>query len=495
MNKYDIVIIGSGAAGMMAAWKAAKAGLKCVVLEKGKNLLASNASRCGGPSLADTKLQREANATVTVEQLFSHMYGFSRGTVHAALLHNALEKGSEVESVLLGAGITMTLLEDAYGVGFRARQMFITRPTERWQLLFDALKALNVEIRLQVQADHLMMDESGKVIGIRVTNLQVNDQNNQQVNTECQQEDIYADAVIVATGGYLGNEEMIKAHFGDIHVGQLGSKLSDGAGIQMVLEAGGMLDRNWGICSNEFGGYHSKMVKRRSSNLYFAIGGGLLVDRNGRRFMNEQYLSDEPLSLGGEMTLREGKYYAVLDDTYYHAVESQTLYDFYGRPEAWHAGKTTHDRKQPWKAEDLEKDIADGIAAKADTIEALAEEFGLSNLVQTVAEYNQMCADGKDSVFGKDSYLMKPLLKAPFYIFEYEPSAWCTIGGVKTDEYCRALTPASKPIEGLYVAGVDNGSCYTVPYYNNEGAAVGLAFTTGILAGGNAAEYVMKLNE
>lgn len=262
----------------------------------------------------------------------------------------------------------------------------------------------------------------------------------------------------------------------------------------MVLEAGGMLDRNWGMCCNEFGGYHSKMIKRRSSNLYFAIGGGVLVDRNGRRFMNEQYMSDEPLSLGGEMTLREGIYYAVIDDDYYHALENQTLYDFYGRPGDWHAGKTTHDRKQPWKAEDLEKDISDGIAAKADTVETLAEKFGLFELTQTVAEYNRMCIDGKDTVFGKASYLMKPVVKAPFYIFEYEPSAWCTIGGVKTDEFCRALTPASEPIEGLYVAGVDNGSCYSVPYYNNEGAAVGLAFTTGILAGENAAEYVRKLN-
>lgn len=492
MNKYDVIVIGSGAAGMMAAWKAAKAGLHCVVLEKGKNIVASNAARCGGPSLADTKLQREAIATVTVEQLFSHMYGFSRGTVHAALLHNALEKGREVESVLLDAGITMMLLEDTYGVGFRARQLFTTQPLKRWQLLADALNVLNVEIRLQVQAEQLIMNESGKVIGVSVINLQ---ERQLESDMQIQQEIFYSDAVIVATGGYLGNEEMVKAHFGDIHVGPLGSKLSDGAGIRMVLEAGGMLDRNWGICSNEFGGYHSKMKKRRSSNLYFAIGGGLLVDRNGRRFMNEQYMSDEPLSLGGEMTLREGTYYAVVDDDYYHALENQTIYDFYGRPEVWHAGKTTHDRKQPWKAEDLEKDITDGIAAKADTIEALAEEFGLSNLVQTVAEYNQMCADGKDAVFGKESYLMKPLLKAPFYIFEYEPSAWCTIGGVKTDEYCRALTPESKPIEGLYVAGVDNGSCYTAPYYNNEGAAVGLAFTTGILAGENAAEYVMKLNE
>ena len=69
--------------------------------------------------------------------------------------------------------------------------------------------------------------------------------------------------------------------------------------------------------------------------------GGLLVNRQGRRFMNEQYLSDFPLSLGGEATLREGIFYAVLDDAMYKGLEKMTVYDYYGRPKEWIAGKMT----------------------------------------------------------------------------------------------------------------------------------------------------------
>lgn len=478
---FDVIVIGSGAAGMMAAWKVIKSGLSCAILEKGTNIAASNAARCGGPALADTQLQREQNATVSVEQLFSHMYGFSRGTVHAGLLHNALEKGREVEQVLLEAGIEMTLLEDTYGVGFRARQMFKTPPTKRWEMLSKQLKTQGVEIFLQMEAKRLIQEGSGRIKGVVAQNL-----------AEGKEEVLYAGAVIVATGGYLGNGEMIKEHFGDINVGALGSRLSDGAGIHMVLEAGGILDRNWGLCTNEFGGYNSKMVKRMSSNMYYAIGGGILVDRNGRRFMNEQYLSDEPLSLGGEMTLREGKYYAILDDEYYHALGKGSLYDYYGRPRDWYVGKTTHDRQRRWNMEDLSKDITDGFAAKADTLAELSERFRLAFLESTVKEYNEMCAKGKDTAFGKAGYLLKPIKEAPYYLFEYEPSAWCTIGGVKTDEFCRALKSSSHVIEGLYVAGGDNGSCYSVPYYNNEGAAAGVAFTTGIVAGEHAVEYIKR---
>lgn len=479
MKRYDVVVIGSGAAGMMSAWKAAEAGFTCAILEKGGSIISSNAARCGGPALADTRLQQEENETVSVERLYSHMYGFSKGTVHAGLLRNAVGKGREAESVLRDAGIEMTLMDDTYGVGFRARHFFTTPVDRRWQLLWNLLENMGVEMYLRTSARHLLLDKTGGIKGVAVTN-----------TADGREEEIYADGVVVATGGYLGNEDMIKEHMGDIHVGALGSRLSDGAGIRMVLEAGGVLDRNWGICSNEFGGYHSKMKKGRSSNMYFAIGGGLLVDRNGRRFMNEQRMSDEPLSLGGESTVREGRYYAVLDDDYYHALEKGSLYDYYGRPEEWHVGKTVHDRPQNHRLEDLEKDMEQGYAAKADTWEELSEKFRLPCLPETVKTYNVMCGRSNDIQFGKAPYLLKQLKKAPFYLFEYEPSAWCSIGGVKTDEYCRALTPAGRAIPGLYAAGMDNGSCYCVPYYDNEGSAVGIAFTTGLVAGEHAAEYL-----
>ncbi len=479
MKKYDVIIIGSGAAGMMAAWKTARAGFTCVVLEKGNSIVSSNAARCGGPALADTRLQEEENATVTVEQLYTHMYGFSRGTVHAGLLRNAIAKGREAESVLREAGIEMTLMEDTYGVGFRARHFFSTPVKHRWQLLQKLLEGMGVEFCLRTEAERLLQAEGGRIQGVAVKNLD-----------EDKEEELYAGSVLIATGGYLGNEEMIREHLGYTRVGALGSRLSDGAGIRMTLQAGGLPDRNWGICSNEFGGYHSKMKKGLSSNMYFAIGGGLLVDRNGRRFMNEQRMSDEPLSLGGESTVREGHYYAVLDDEYYHALGRGTLYDYYGRPEAWHAGRTVHDRPQNHRAEDLEKDIEQGYAAKADTLAELSERFGLPRLTKTVAEYNEMCSQGCDSRFGKAAWLMKPVKKSPFYLFEYEPSAWCTIGGVKTDEFCRALTSEGGVIEGLYVAGMDNGSCYCVPYYNNEGSAVGIALTTGLVAGEHIVKYL-----
>ena len=106
----------------------------------------------------------------------------------------------------------------------------------------------------------------------------------------------------------------------------------------------------------------------------------------------------------------------------------------------------------------------------------------LTGVEQTVADYNAACAAGKDEQFYKNSYLLRELTGDTFYVIEYEPSIWGTFGGVKTDSYARAVNAEQQPIQGLYVAGVDNGSIYASPYYENEGAALGTAYTSGIVA-------------
>ena len=308
-----------------------------------------------------------------------------------------------------------------------------------------------------------------------------------------------AKAVLIATGGYAGNAERIKQIYGDIEVWPLCNVLSTGQGFDMVMEAGGIADRNWALCCNEFGGANHKIPDKPGAAMAFAnqaqkfaIYGGLIVNKNGDRFMNEQYLSDRPLALGGEMSLREGKYYAVVDEEMYETCRDAGVYAYFGSPADWYVAQQTG-AQQAAVLDKLDAEMDAAIEqdwAFKGSLAECAEHFGLAHLEDTVAAYNALCEAGKDEQFFKSDYLLKALSGDTFYVVEYEPSIWSTFGGVKTDDYCRALAADQSVIKGLYVAGVDNGSLYCSPYYENEGASLGIAYTSGIVAGDCMVEFL-----
>lgn len=489
----DAVVLGCGAAGLQAALELQAAGIKTYLLEKGNSCGVSNGSVAGGPALADTRVQAAEGETVSVETLYDCQYGFSRGTVNASLLRKCIGQGERVVSNFMDNGVNMGLRRDAYGMGFRARHNFANtegkqvKGVDRFQPLIDKFEADGGTF--EVNREGVKLVKTGDAVtGVLVKDVESGDY--YQYN---------AKAVLVATGGYAGNDEMIREHFGDINVMPLCNTLSDGGGYKMVIEAGGVADRNWALCCNEFGGANYKCSKtgyaivRSNDALRFAIYGGLLVDANGDRFMNEQYLSDRPLALGGEMSLRVAHYYAVVDQTMYEECRDKGVFAYFGSPADWYVGSTGYTTELVADLDEhMAQAISEGWAVKG-TLAECGKFFGMENLEQTVDDYNKMCAAGKDDQFYKSSYLLHELSGDTYYVVEYEPSIWSTFGGVKTDAYSRAVTPEQEPIPGLYVAGVDNGSLYASPYYENEGAALGTAYTSGIVAADCMKEYIQNL--
>ena len=487
----EAVVIGCGAAGIHAALTLAAAGKKTVLLEKGGTCGVSNGCMAGGPALAETRVQEAENATVSAEQLYGFEYNFSRGTVNASLLRKCTDQGERVVSNFMDNGVNMGLRIDAYGVGFRARHNFLNTEgvqvsgANRFQPLVDKFVADGGEFFVNSEAVQLVKD------GDTVTGVLVRDTQSGEITQ------YNAKAVLIATGGYAGNADRLRQIYGDIEIWPLCNTLSTGQGFDMVLEAGGIADRNWALCCNEFGGANHKIPDRPGAAMAFAnqaqkfaIYGGLIVNTNGDRFMNEQYLTDRPLALGGEMSLREGKYYAVVDQEMYDACRDKGVLEYYGNPADWYVGQTgLHGVVLDKLDDEMAKAIEQGWAVKGSLAEC-AEFFGLAHLEDTVAAYNELCAAGKDSQFYKGDYLLKGLSGDTFYVVEYEPSIWSTFGGVKTDDYCRALAHDQSVIKGLYVAGVDNGSLYCSPYYENEGASLGIAYTSGIVAADCMIEYL-----
>ena len=487
-RECDIVVVGAGGAGLWAAVEAVRAGKSVIVVEKGGNVGVGNGALAGGPFMVGSKLQQEAGVDFTVEEAFTHIMEYAHWSTNAAAIKAAVEiSGETVDQFTDVFGVPTGLRPDNYGAGhasvranFQGDTEAQVKGEERMKPLQEFVEAEGGEFLFNTAGKRLIM-EDGACVGV-----------------QCEGDaviDVRAKQTIVATGGFLGNVEMMKEKFGTF-VNPLGSVLSTGEGIDMVQAAGGQLSTQWGIAGNEFTGSNqlaSGLYERNNAAFTIGIYGTLLVNNQGRRFSNEGKFANLPLALGGAISLVGGKYYAVVDQAYIDGLASGTdAWTLCGADaENWRTGMMTLKDKPLEKVEEgLEAGQSEGWVFKADSIEELAEAIDAPALVETVETYNAACAAGKDEQFYKPACFLQPVATGPFYAMQYEPSAWVTIGGIRTNDRLQAIDGDGLPIAGLYVAGADNGTLMSAPYCDYEGYSLMCAYCGGRLAGQYAAEAI-----
>ena len=490
-KECDIAIVGAGGAGMWAAVEAVRTGKSVVVIEKGGNVGVANGSLAGGPFMVGSKLQQEAGVEFTVEEAFNHIMEYAHWSTNAAAVKAAVAiSGETVDQFTDDFGVPTGLRPDNYGAGHASvRANFQSDPKDsktqakgedRMKPLQEFVESKGGEFLFNTAGKRLIM-EDGACTGVQCEGDGVTD--------------VKAKAVIVATGGFLGNVDMMREKFGTF-VNPLGNVLSVGEGIDMVQAAGGQLSTQWGIAGNEFTGSNQKadgLYDRKSAAFTIGIYGTLLVNNQGRRFSNEGKFANLPLALGGAISLVGGKYYAVVDQAYVDGLNSgKDAWTLCGADEVnWRTGMMTLKDKP---LENVQGSIDDAVSAgwafKADTIEALAQAIDAPELVETLDEYNGYCADGNDEQFYKPACFLQPVTTGPFYAFQYEPSAWVTIGGIRTNDRLQAIDGEGVAIPGLYVAGADNGTLMSAPYCDYEGYSLMCAYCGGRLAGQYAVETI-----
>ena len=488
-KECDVAVVGAGGAGMWAAVEAARAGKSVIVIEKGSNLGTSNASRAGGSFIVGSKKQREAGVTLTVEEAFKHVMDWSHWSVNAAATKEAISLSGETVDLFTDMfGVPYNLRPDNYGAG---------HPSVRSNFRADAgvpdsvvagedrFKPLQTWIEEQGENEFLF-ESAGKSLIM---------EDDACVVVQCEGAgiiDVKAKAVIIATGGFLGNQDRIKEKYGT-KVVPLGNLLSTGEGIDMVLAAGGQESTQWGIAGYEFGANNelsSEKMDMGYAPLNIGSHGPLMVNNQGRRFANEGEYANLPLAVGGAISLSAGHFYAIVDQGYLDALDSGIdAWTLLGSDEEnWRTGyMTIKDRPLANVMENIEKAMGEGWIFRCDTIEELAETIGTPDLAQTLAEYNGYCATGVDEQFYKASCFLREIKDGPFYAFQYEPSAWVTIGGVRTNDHMQAVDTDGNAIPGLFVAGADNGTLMNAPYCNYEGYSLMCAFSGGRMAGKYAA--------
>ncbi|MCR5138243.1 MAG: FAD-binding protein [Oscillospiraceae bacterium] len=334
------------------------------------------------------------------------------------------------------------------------------------------------EIRCNTCLVKLVQDDSGKVTGIIAQDMV--DQHYIRINA--------SKGVIMATGGYASNSEMMLALQPQtmkmkINV-PMGSK-SDGAGIKAMLWAGGLMDpchasMMFNRCSclpTETAGY-----KTNGKWYWFGEQPFLKVNLEGKRFCNESGPYEFMLH---SMCMQPWHTYCDIFDAnnkqYCEQFDEVGCCRLFPFP---NGAESNRPYDVCWKdmTEGENSHLALGYLQKADTLEELAEKLNIpaDEFVKTVERYNELCAKGVDEDYGKSAHRMTPVDTAPFY--GIRTGAWhlTTLDGCRINTDMQVIREDGSVIEGLYATGDCTGGFFANNYPNLfTGLACGRTMTFG----------------
>lgn len=426
----QLVIVGGGPAGLSAAIEAKENGVEDVILVEKLDILSGNGKFDMNFFDMINSEAAIANGVEDSVEKFVEEKKESAWDTEERLIAQA-EGAAEVDGWLRGMGIELN-----YNYG--GRNHMAEADAYAGEEIQDGLEAkvneLGVDVRTGTKGLDLII-EDGKATGVKV---------------ECKEGtyDIKADAVIVATGGFSHNKELLAKYApGAEKVATSNQMGATGDFIPVFEKHDIAMDK-----MDKLSIFKTIISGRR--DLTGAGDGFIFVNKDGERFTDE--------TVGGMDTANAileqegGKAYYIYD---------QKLYD---------------------SAYRLKKHNDLGYHFKADTLEELAEKLGINaeNLVKSVETYNK-AIDGeiadpfREKEFSADK---KINAEGPFYGVQVESAIHMTKGGVVADEKAQVLNNAGEVVEGLYAAGE----------VANTSGAYSASVIFGRVSGEEAAKHILK---
>lgn len=527
----DVVVVGSGAAGVAAALSAEYHGARAIVLERSDKLGGTTACSAGGVWIPNNDHMHEVGSSDSREQALAYLRSLSLGGMDMELAEVYLDEAPAVIRFLEADGslsFNATSLPDyqpenpggTFGRTltpqlFPAGQLGDTRSALRpapsfpvpfcWEdiqhginlidpavfrdrlskglvgggealiaaLLKQALSK-GVVFRRNARARRLVIDD-GAVVGLEYDNVKGR---THRIGARR--------GVILASGGFEWNKSLVKDHVAGPIEAPLSPPSCEGDGLIMAMEAQAAIantkEAAWmpAICipGEEYDGHQ----------LYRLTGGerahprSIMVNRSGRRFVNEAHNYND---VGRVM----------------HNFD-EMKFDYPNLP-AWIIVDAEFMQRYPF-ATRLPRDPIPDWMETAATLQELAESIGVDpdGLESTVKQYNAHVENGSDPDFGRgrSSYdlafgdssregtlqTLGPIERAPFYACRVYSGVLQTKGGPKINTRSEILSVRGRPIEGLYAAGTVSAG-FTGMAYPGGGGMVGPALVFGHIAGRNVA--------
>ena len=432
-ESFDLIIVGGGIAGLTTAVRAAEIGLRPLLLEKGTGVEYPNNSRFSG-GIVHIGFHDPYRPPEELEQLIHKLTsGEAKPELAAALAKN----GARLITWLQDKGGKFMRFNPQEGYRWCMAPPRALRAGNDWKergpdlmlkRLVLALAELGGKIQYGARATNLVM-EDGKCIGVRGL---------------CDdQETLWkAPYTVIADGGFQTNPQLYEKHIGAnfSSVFQRGGRTGFGDGINMVLEAGGVVNNS----GNRFYGHilcsdakHNDAVWPYPELDAIATA-GLVIDANGKRIVDE---GRSGVHLANELAAKATteKLFAIFDQ------------DIWNGP-----GTSARIPANPL----LER--AGGTILRASSSEELAQIMSVPSetLNQTIMEYNQALENGSlDHLPIKRSELMKPWSINPSQIMAIPicPGITYTMTGIDIDQHAQVLDKSSNPIPGLFAVGATTG--------------------------------------
>jgi len=489
---YDIVVVGGGAAGVPAACYAAELGAKVALLQKesvcvsqggsGSAIIKSKSTEAGlekwihlTNNLCDWRCDKKLLRAYIEHSEEAVLWCLDRAGLNEA---NGYTNG-EITASVRESDMT-GVWQDRYDIfDFGEDVVHILNPnigpkpkdvgTYVRTILANELAKMPDNLHAYMSTPGIQLVKDGdKVVGVIGK------------TAEGKYIKFNAKKVILATGDYQNNDAMVDRWCPDVAEFDKKQYHKTGDGHIMAIAAGAKME-NIG---------HTKMMHDFDSGKMFEEP-FLYVNMEGKRFTNE----DLPFVYMGNLLKYQKPFGGGANINANHPNGSKGWYC-----EIFDADYPNY-ANAPASLEALESCIPEGEAPvgvidylrdtyRADTIEELAGKLGIdaAELQATIDRYNELCAQGKDTDFGKNPKYMNPIKTAPFWGIRKHIRVSAICGGVNINENGQALNADGEPIDGLYAIGNLGGPFYGGNDYpmHQGGLSLGRCYTFGVIAAKHA---------